>query len=351
MTIIRTAHDKKNPYVVINKHVLGIESLSWEAKGLWSYLLSRPDSWEVSVTHLVKNFPSGRDKVWRLLRELISHNLCVKSENRSSGRFQGVDYTVYEFPQEQAPCTENQQSTLPCTEKPCTVKPSSVKQTPISNEASEQVTKETKRKRSISKDIDVERSAAASPPPQSKVIFLDKPREGTIQVRDNLYLTPEELEKILEWNDGDEDISKAMLDKVDWLHQTILEGTSKRKKPYTMSVFSAPWLRQAAAEDASRQKTSRPSKDVFKAKVQRSFKHGCTYNGAEYTEDEKGCGFMRGMNQRQMYWNSRDFEQAFFGMLANFNISFNSEPQDVRKRPDGFKTMDVISSLANGKRN
>lgn len=72
MSIVRVC--KRSQFIVIDYDALSDLSPSWEAKGLHGYLLSRPDSWKVSVSHLVKHGQrAGRDKIYRMLAELIEH--------------------------------------------------------------------------------------------------------------------------------------------------------------------------------------------------------------------------------------------------------------------------------------
>jgi hypothetical protein len=69
-TIFRVIHDKDNPYVVINKTAIENPSLSFKAKGILAYLMSRPDGWEVSVADLVNRSVDGKASVRAGLQEL-----------------------------------------------------------------------------------------------------------------------------------------------------------------------------------------------------------------------------------------------------------------------------------------
>ena len=86
VSIIRTA--KRSQYVVITHAVLTDTALSWDAKGLLCYLLSRPDDWQVRVDHLVKQgCGAGRGKIYRMLGELIACGYAERSPLRdASGR-------------------------------------------------------------------------------------------------------------------------------------------------------------------------------------------------------------------------------------------------------------------------
>lgn len=97
MSIIRVNHDKDRPYALIAKAPLNDENLSWEAKGLWAYLIARPDNWQVSVSHLAKNFPSGRDKVLKIIKELVLNDLCYWHQERNpNGTTGNAVYTIFE---------------------------------------------------------------------------------------------------------------------------------------------------------------------------------------------------------------------------------------------------------------
>lgn len=98
MTIVRIRHNKENPFAVMSKKILDHYVLSWEAKGLWAHLMGCPDNWNLQVSHLSKHFSGGRDKVLRILRELMDHGLCFRYQERlPSGVLGEVQYIIFEF--------------------------------------------------------------------------------------------------------------------------------------------------------------------------------------------------------------------------------------------------------------
>lgn len=127
MSIVRTVHNKDNPYAMINKKALWDSRLSLEAVGLWSRLLSRPDDWRVSVCELVKSCGCSKDRIYRILNELIDNGYAYRHQMKSnSGKFDPIEFFVFEisksaeeikemFPQQDFPDTVN-----PDTEKPVT---------------------------------------------------------------------------------------------------------------------------------------------------------------------------------------------------------------------------------------
>jgi hypothetical protein len=99
MSNIRVSHDKSNPYVMINKASLEDKNLSWAAIGLLTYLLSKPDNWNVSVKHLIEIHPKkggGRDSITKLLNELIENQYARREEVRENGRISHYNYVIYE---------------------------------------------------------------------------------------------------------------------------------------------------------------------------------------------------------------------------------------------------------------
>lgn len=112
MSIVRIQHDKDKPYVQINKIGLETSTVSWAAKGLWAYLISRPDNWRVSVAHLSKIYTgnqrgNGEKAVRAILTELIEEGYVSSEEVREKdGKFKGLNYVVYESRQVRQPKKE-----------------------------------------------------------------------------------------------------------------------------------------------------------------------------------------------------------------------------------------------------
>lgn len=107
---------KTTDFVVMDKTALQDERLSWKAKGLIAYLLSKPDDWSVYVAHLLKQSPDGRDAVYSGLKELEQAGYLVRTRRHDAqGRFRGVEYLIYE-----RPVTPSDPSHSPCPENPDT---------------------------------------------------------------------------------------------------------------------------------------------------------------------------------------------------------------------------------------
>lgn len=107
-TIIRTVKNRDNPYVIIHRDVFLDRRLSWKAKGLMGYFLSRPDDWEIRVSDLIQQGPDGRDSVYAGLQELKRAGYVVERIHRHpKGFIVAREYLVYETPQTAALDPEN----------------------------------------------------------------------------------------------------------------------------------------------------------------------------------------------------------------------------------------------------
>ncbi|MBA7643033.1 hypothetical protein ES703_50743 [subsurface metagenome] len=100
MSIIRVSKDKKNPYFLMNKTGINDKRLSFKAKGLLAYLISKPDNWYINYNNLCSISINGIKSVRSAVKELTITGYIVRSQMRKDdGKFTYYDFTVYEFPQ------------------------------------------------------------------------------------------------------------------------------------------------------------------------------------------------------------------------------------------------------------
>lgn len=109
---IRAPRTKDRPYFAMARATAQDNTLTWEARGVLAYLLSKPDDWQVMIKDLQQN--CGRDKARAILKELQAHNyLTVEQVHDSKGKFSRNQYRVYE-----TPFTENPSTDSPSTGNP-----------------------------------------------------------------------------------------------------------------------------------------------------------------------------------------------------------------------------------------
>ena len=97
MLIFKNKNKEKN-YVQIDNITIDDNKLSWGATGLLTYLLSKPENWEVCLEQLKNVKSNGRDGTRSLLLELRKFNYCHLFEIREKGVFKKKIYLVFEVP-------------------------------------------------------------------------------------------------------------------------------------------------------------------------------------------------------------------------------------------------------------
>lgn len=98
MAIIRASRPEKN-FSVIHNSTLEDQDLSWEALGMLTYLLSKPDGWQVKPSHLRAFRSAGRDKVRRIMGELEEAGYLVREKHRNEkGRWEWIS-KLYDTPE------------------------------------------------------------------------------------------------------------------------------------------------------------------------------------------------------------------------------------------------------------
>lgn len=78
--IIRS--EKNNNYTTICNVALNDINLSLKAKGLWAFIMSKPDNWSVSSRGLETQLKEGRDAIMAALKELEDAGYLERGEKR-----------------------------------------------------------------------------------------------------------------------------------------------------------------------------------------------------------------------------------------------------------------------------
>lgn len=98
MGIIR-ANKTTGKFFIASKYYVEDETLSWKAKGIMSYLFSKPDDWHIYQTQLEKVSTDGKASVRAAINELLENGYMTrKNRRKSNGDFDGYDYTLHEYP-------------------------------------------------------------------------------------------------------------------------------------------------------------------------------------------------------------------------------------------------------------
>ncbi len=120
-TIFRIHKGRDNPFVMVDRRPVENPEMSFKAKGILTYLLSRPDNWEVNLPDLLKHSTDGADSIRTGLRELrkAGHARLVPHRNEARQVVKWV-YEVYEqqIPQDQRDSLGKRKQPKPDRENP-----------------------------------------------------------------------------------------------------------------------------------------------------------------------------------------------------------------------------------------
>ena len=113
--------NKTANYTVMSNHHFKEKGMSLKAKGLLSLMLSLPDDWDYSISGLATLSKDGKDSIMSALAELEKFGYLSRARiTNEKGQFAGVEYNIYEIPQEKKPNTDKPNSATEELENPNT---------------------------------------------------------------------------------------------------------------------------------------------------------------------------------------------------------------------------------------
>jgi hypothetical protein len=92
---------KQHPtnFVIIDKTSLENARLSWRAKGLLAYLLTKPDNWVVIGSELVNHAKDGRYALLAAFHELRDNgHATLEAVRNDKGQIIGKEWHIHEKP-------------------------------------------------------------------------------------------------------------------------------------------------------------------------------------------------------------------------------------------------------------
>ena len=85
-------------FTMMPNEVLNCESLTWKAKGIFAYMLSRPDGWKFYRSQLSNVSKDNKDAVNTAIKELVDHGLLSLERAHSEKGFRASDNIVLHWP-------------------------------------------------------------------------------------------------------------------------------------------------------------------------------------------------------------------------------------------------------------
>ena len=223
MAIIRVP--KVTNYTVMSNHHLTDRDLSFKAKGLMSYMLSRPDDWDFTIAGLSRLNKDGRDAIGRIIQELESHGYLERIRRRQSkGTFGTMEYVLHEQPMPgnpalDKPALENPGQDNPLLDNPAQEKPAQENRPQLNTDR-----QNTERKKNENKNT------------ESSTTHLSNPDQSyTERMR-----VPEVQEEVKERLNYDSMILQYDKNRVDEIVGLIVDVLTSRKDFYLINGAETP---------------------------------------------------------------------------------------------------------------
>ena len=105
-------------FTIADNRIMQNSQLSFEARGLYFYMLSLPNGWEFSEARLAKNGGIGLDKCKRILKELFEIGLVKREFTHNEKGYKKAIYTLFDFTTMENTTAENPSAENPMKENP-----------------------------------------------------------------------------------------------------------------------------------------------------------------------------------------------------------------------------------------
>jgi len=104
---------KETNFVVMDKSFLNDTTLSWKAKGIMAYMLSKPDDWTFYIDELIKHATDGKASFRSGFKELRESGYVQRIQKRDDDGTFTWETIVYEQPHTDFPQVDNPQVEKP----------------------------------------------------------------------------------------------------------------------------------------------------------------------------------------------------------------------------------------------
>lgn len=81
-------------FTIIENDILNNKSMSFDIKGLYCFLISKPSGWSFSAERIALQTNDSEGKIKRMLRDLEDLNLLKRTKIKQDGKFVGIHYEV-----------------------------------------------------------------------------------------------------------------------------------------------------------------------------------------------------------------------------------------------------------------
>lgn len=330
MAIIRTFHDKENPYTTLNNQALFDPNLSNAARGLWAQCMARRDDWTFYMSEMANNTKDGKEALYTQINELIhagyAGRLQVKERKGGKLVFKSVDYIFFESritPEKKAQFLEHFKKQLDWCEfmEP---KPKGVnnKQEVIFKKCLSQTGFPDTELPDTENPPLVNTNSKSTDQESTEDIIAPRPTDMPAGGNNNFFKS---LDSCYDLSDRQKRLlmkyPEPLVDqavKYAYHPTTQIEGGPIGRIKLLQYFLKNPDHFTEKMENLDKPAVRKSKKDLLLGK----FKRGETYNGYEFIQDDIGVGFYRsGMYQPySVRWDARSFANDFLEVLKKCGI-------------------------------
>lgn len=89
----------KSDFTQVPNHIISDSNVSLKAKGLYLYMVSKPDNWEFSFAGMTSQLLESKETIGKIINELILIGYMDKIKNRVNGKQAVNSYILHLKPQ------------------------------------------------------------------------------------------------------------------------------------------------------------------------------------------------------------------------------------------------------------
>lgn len=238
-------------FTIISNTIILDERLSWKAKGIYLYAMSRPANWTFYLCDIVNHSTDGRDAVNSGLKELETFGYLIRTKRRDEAQKFAHDHWEFIINPDEF------KKSLPQTGFPLTAKPSAGNPPLIKTDINK-----TDKEKDLSKDKSKKSTPSTMSEPSARLasFLLEKIKEHSPNFKQpNLESWAQEIDRMIRLDKRSEDEIKKVIawstTDTFW-YKNILSATKLRQK------FDTLYLQMKDSKLKSSLSSSKKTKDI-----------------------------------------------------------------------------------------
>jgi hypothetical protein len=86
----------RSNFTIVSNDVINSKDLSFKAKGLYSYLCSKPDNWKFSYSGICSQCQESEKQIRAMVKELVENKLLIRIPIKDGNLFNEWEWIDYQ---------------------------------------------------------------------------------------------------------------------------------------------------------------------------------------------------------------------------------------------------------------